>query len=51
MIKETFDKFATLMEGVNNDAVKDAFLNIQKSLEYCIEENNAMREVLRVYCF
>ena len=41
MIKETFDKFAALMEGVNNDAVKDAFLNFQKSREYCIEENTA----------
>ena len=47
MIKETFNKFAALMEGVNNDAVKNAFLNFQKSLEYCIEENTVMREVLR----
>jgi len=47
MIKETFNKFAALMEGVNNDTVKDAFLNFQKSLEYCIEENTVMREVLR----
>ncbi len=47
MIKETFDKFAALIKGLNDDAVKDAFLNFQKSLEYCIEENNVMREVLR----
>ena len=47
MIKETFDKFSALIRGLNDDAVKDAFLNFQKSLEYCIEENNVMREVLR----
>ncbi len=47
MIKETFDKFTALIKGVNDDAVKDAFLNFQKSLEYCVEENNVMREVLR----
>jgi hypothetical protein len=47
MIKETFNKFSALIHGLNNNAVKDAFLNFQKSLEYCIEENNVMREVLR----
>jgi len=47
MIKETFDKFSALIRGLNDDAVKDAFLNFQKSLGYCIEENNVMREVLR----
>jgi hypothetical protein len=39
MIKETFDKFTALIKGLNDDAVKDAFVNFQKSLEYCIEEN------------
>ena len=47
MIKETFDKFAALIQGLNDDAVKDAFVNFQKSLEYCVEENSVMREVLR----
>jgi hypothetical protein len=47
MIKETFDKFAALIQGLNDDTIKDAFVNFQKSLEYCIEENNVMREVLR----
>lgn len=44
---EYMEKFAALMEGVNNDPVKNAFLNFQKSLEYNIEENNVIREVLR----
>ncbi len=47
MIKETFDKFSALIQGLNDDAVKDAFVNFQKSLEYTIEENSVMREVLR----
>ncbi len=47
MIKETFDKFAALIQGLNDDAVKDAFVNFQKSQEYCIEENTVMREVFR----
>jgi hypothetical protein len=47
MIKDTFDKFTALLQGLNDDAIKDAFVNFQKSLEYCLEENNVLREVLR----
>jgi hypothetical protein len=47
MIKEIFNTFSALIHGLNDDAVKDAFLNFQKSLEYCIEGNNVMLEVLR----
>lgn len=47
MIKETFNKFKALIQGISNDETKDLLLNLEKSLEYCIEENNILREVLR----
>ena len=46
MIKETFNKFKAIIKGVSDNEVKDLLLNLQKSLEYCIEENSVLREVL-----
>ncbi len=47
MIKETYDKFTALINGVNDEATKDLLLNMQKSLDYCAEENKVLREVLQ----
>ena len=47
MIKETYNKFKAIIKGVSDDATKDLLLNLQKSLEYCVEENSVLREVLR----
>lgn len=47
MIKETYNKFKAIIKGVSDDTTKDLLLNLQKSLEYCMEENSVLREVLR----
>ncbi len=47
MIKETYNKFKAIIKGVSDDTTKDLLLNLQKSLEYCVEENSVLREVLR----
>lgn len=47
MIKETFDKFKAVITGVSDDTTRNLLQNLQKSLEYCVEENAVLREVLR----
>jgi hypothetical protein len=47
MIKDTYNKFKAIIKGVSDDTTKDLLLNLQKSLEYCMEENSVLREVLR----
>lgn len=47
MIKETYNKVKAIIKGVSDDTTKDLLLNLQKSLEYCMEENSVLREVLR----
>lgn len=47
MLKETLAKFAAMIKGTNDDATRALLENLQKSLEYCIEENNILRETLR----
>lgn len=40
-VKETYNKFKAIIKVVSDDTTKDLLLNLQKSLEYCMEENIA----------
>jgi hypothetical protein len=47
MLKDTFTKFKALIDGTADEAFKDLLQNLQNSLEYCITENNILRDVLK----
>ena len=48
MFKKTFTLFSALITGLPDKAAQAALLNMQKSLDYCIEENKILREQLRI---
>lgn len=47
MIRKTFHYFTALVAGLSDHAAQQALLNLQKSLEYCMEENRVLREQLQ----
>lgn len=46
MLKELLVKFSAVIQGTTSDAARDLLENLQKSLEYCVEENAVLREIL-----
>ena len=47
MVKKTYARILGPISGMTEKAVQDALLNMQKSLDYCMEENRILREELR----
>jgi putative transposase len=47
MLQETYIKILGLISGLTDKAAQEALLNMQKSLDYCVEENRVFREELR----
>ena len=46
MLKDTLAKFSAMIKGTTDDATRNLLENLQTSLEYAIEENSVLREVL-----
>jgi len=46
VIRKTYNKILALITGMTGKAVQETLLNMQKSLDYCMEENRVMREEL-----
>lgn len=46
MLKELLAKFSAVIQGTTSDAARDLLENLQKSLQYCVEENAVLREIL-----
>jgi hypothetical protein len=42
MIRKTLNLFATLMTGMTDKEAQAALLNMQKSIDYCMEENRVL---------
>ena len=47
MVRKTLHLFTALVAGLSEKAAQRALLNLQKSLDYCIEKNRVLREQLR----
>ena len=47
MIQKTLHLFTALMAGMTDKAAQATLLNMQKSLDYCMEENRVLREQLK----
>jgi len=47
MIRKTLHLFTALMAGMTDKAAQAALLNMQKSLDYCMEENRVLREQIK----
>ena len=47
MVRKTLTKFMAFISGLTDKAAQEALLNMQKSLDYCMEENRVLREELR----
>ena len=46
MIKKTYNKIVALISGMTDKAVHELLQNMQKSLDYCMEENRVLKEEL-----
>jgi len=47
MIRKTLNLFTALMAGMTDKVAQAALLNMQKSIDYCMEENRVLREQLK----
>ena len=47
MIRKTLHVFTAFMVGMTDKSAQAALLNMQKSLDYCMEENRVLREQLK----
>lgn len=47
MIRKTLHMFTAFMVGMTDKSAQAALLNMQKSLDYCMEENRVLREQLK----
>ena len=47
MIRKTLNLFTALMAGLTDKAAQAALLNMQKSIDYCMEENRVLWEQLK----
>ena len=43
---KVYDRFMGFIAGVQDKVVQDSIENLQKSLEYCMEENRVLKELL-----
>jgi hypothetical protein len=48
MIRLTYNLLQALIAGLSGNDVNSAFLHMQKSIDYLIEENRMLREQLKV---
>jgi hypothetical protein len=46
MMRQTLKLFTALMKSLTDKGTQAALLNMQKSIDYCIEENRVLREQL-----
>jgi regulator of replication initiation timing len=43
---KVYGRFMGFIAGMQNKVVQDSIDNLQKSLEYCMEENRVLKELL-----